>query len=158
MWSSDLLVYSPSQIQNSNSKYQILIHRISDIVTIKPNQPTSNQYYLKLFDEMSMSMSTCSGSDQPVDPIQSEWRNQSWVMSHGGKMWQCHFTFDQRLFQRHSTFCQFWIGAGMSHIFDNITHDILKCLDNFPRFQDQLRTMVDLVSVDTYRSRPLGEI
>ena len=48
------------------------------------------------------------------------------------------------------------LAAGMSHIFDNITKDVLKCLDAFPRFQEQLRSLVDLLSVDHYRSRPVA--
>lgn len=48
------------------------------------------------------------------------------------------------------------LAAGMSHIFDNITKDVLKCLDEFPRFQEQLRSLVDLLSVEHYRSRPVA--
>ena len=42
---------------------------------------------------------------------------------------------------------------GMSHIFDNITKDILHALPGFGDFQQSLRTLCDLLSVDHYRSR-----
>lgn len=43
--------------------------------------------------------------------------------------------------------------AGMSHIFDNITKDILHSLPGFSDFQSTLRTLTDLLSIEHYRSR-----
>lgn len=46
---------------------------------------------------------------------------------------------------------------GMSHIFDNITKDILHTLPSFAEFQNTVRTLTDLLSVEHYRSRLLGK-
>lgn len=46
---------------------------------------------------------------------------------------------------------------GMSHIFDNITKDILHSLPSFAEFQNTVRTLTDLLSVEHFRARLLGK-
>ena len=49
------------------------------------------------------------------------------------------------------------LAPGMAHIFDNVTKDVLKDLVHFPSFQEKFRCMTDLLSIEQYRARSLGD-